>query len=291
MYKHTYEHVKSIIELEKGYHLLSKTYKICNEKLEIECDKGHVFHMSYDCFNRRHERCPVCYKEKRYLSYEYVKNKIESVEGYKLLSTEYKNAHGKLHIKCNKGHDYYVSYCGFYNGHRCSICSGKLKLEYEYVKKYIESFGYELLSTEYNGNKSKIELKCNKGHIIKMKFNNFQQGDRCMKCWQSQSYSKPEKEILDYVKSVYNGIIIANDKTQIMNPETGHHLELDIWLPDLNKAIEYNGEYWHKKPKKIILDNLKQNICIERGIKLLVIKESEWLKNKNYEVVNNFIFQ
>ena len=30
-----------------------------------------------------------------------------------------------------------------------------------------------------------------------------------------------------------------------MNPNTDKHLELDIWIPTLNKAIEFNGEYWH----------------------------------------------
>jgi len=26
-----------------------------------------------------------------------------------------------------------------------------------------------------------------------------------------------------------------------MNPKTGWNLELDLWMPSLNKAIEYNG--------------------------------------------------
>ena len=38
------------------------------------------------------------------LTYEYVKNYIESFEGYKLLSEEYKNAHIKLQLKCPEGH-------------------------------------------------------------------------------------------------------------------------------------------------------------------------------------------
>ena len=36
------------------------------------------------------------------LTYEYVKNYIESVDGYKLLSIEYENSHSYLQIKCKK---------------------------------------------------------------------------------------------------------------------------------------------------------------------------------------------
>jgi hypothetical protein len=42
------------------------------------------------------------------LTYEFVKEKIESVDGYKLLSKEYIDCMSKLSIQCNKGHQYYV---------------------------------------------------------------------------------------------------------------------------------------------------------------------------------------
>lgn len=37
------------------------------------------------------------------LTFEFVKEQFEK-EGYKLLSTEYENAHTKLKVRCNKGH-------------------------------------------------------------------------------------------------------------------------------------------------------------------------------------------
>jgi hypothetical protein len=43
---------------------------------------------------------------------------------------------------------------------------------------------------------------------------------------------------LEFIKSIYNGEIIENDKKTIINPITNHWLELDIYLPDINKAIE-----------------------------------------------------
>ena len=66
-------------------------------------------------------------------------------------------------------------------------------------------------------------------------------------CTNCNPINKPisiqEKELLDFVKSNYNGEIIHNDRSII------HPYELDIYLPDLRLAIEYNGDYWHANPE------------------------------------------
>ena len=76
-----------------------------------------------------------------------------------------------------------------------------------------------------------------------MSFNGFKYGYRCVKCAIEDGGSTPEKEILSYIKEHYNGVIIPNDRETIYNYWTKKWLELDIYLPELKKAIEYNGEY------------------------------------------------
>lgn len=51
--------------------------------------------------------------------------------------------------------------------------------------------------------------------------------------------SVKEREILSFIKDNYSGKIITNDRN-ILNG-----LELDIYLPELKLAFEYNGLYWH----------------------------------------------
>ncbi|GAG41201.1 unnamed protein product, partial [marine sediment metagenome] len=76
---------------------------------------------------------------------------------------------------------------------------------------------------------------------------------------------------------------------QIFNPKTGYGLELDIFIPTLDKAIEYNGEYWHQDKSR---DLLKQELCKLKNISLLIIWNKEWkisgekCKNK----IKKFIF-
>ena len=94
-----------------------------------------------------------------------------------------------------------------------------------------------------------------------------------------QTFSKGEKEVLEYVKSIYNGTIIENDRTQMEpNSENGwkSNHELDIWLPDIKVAIEYNGTYWHSLEDRKISDHFKKLQCESKGIRLISISEKDW---------------
>lgn len=218
-------------------------------------------------------------------TYKYVKNEIEK-EGYKLLSKKYINNRSPIIIQCLEGHFYKSRFYSFLRGDRCSICAGNKKLTYKYIKEQIESVkGYKLLSKSYKNSKTKIKVECSKGHVYQVKYNNFQQGQRCLKCFMLIKYSEPEKEILNIVKKFTNKLIIENDKNQIINVKTGFNLELDIWIPKLNKAIEFNGKYWHSLEKVKIRDVEKVKQCKEMGIKLLVINEQDWLDNKE-KIIN-----
>ncbi len=84
--------------------------------------------------------------------------------------------------------------------------------------------------------------------------------------------SGKERLLLDYIKSIYFSEIIENSK-KIINP-----LELDIFIPDRDLAIEFNGNYWHSeaggKNKNYHID--KTNLCREKGIQLIHIFEHQW---------------
>lgn len=96
------------------------------------------------------------------------------------------------------------------------------------------------------------------------------------------SFSKKEKEVLLYVKSIYKGKIIENDHSVLGNQE------LDIYLPELSIAIEFNGAYWHSeeiKGKNYHKDKTK--LCLDKGIRLIHIYEWEWDNQK--EMIKTFL--
>jgi hypothetical protein len=77
-------------------------------------------------------------------------------------------------------------------------------------------------------------------------------------------------------------IIIKNDRTII------YPLELDIVIPELKIAIEYNGVYWHSDKFKDKFYHInKTNAAKAKGYQLIQIFEDEWLYNQ--EVVKSML--
>ena len=95
------------------------------------------------------------------------------------------------------------------------------------------------------------------------------------------SKSKHELEIFNYVKSL--GVNVISGDRNIIKP-----LELDIYIPEYNLAIEFNGDYWHSS--KFIPSKYHQNktkLCNEKGITLIHIYE--YLYNKNPSIYYSII--
>jgi hypothetical protein len=87
--------------------------------------------------------------------------------------------------------------------------------------------------------------------------------------------SKRELEVLDLIKCNYDGEILTNIKNLISG-------ELDIYLPELNLAFEFNGLYWHSdlyKDRLFHLNKTKQ--CRDSNISLIHIWEDDWDYKKN----------
>ena len=161
----------------------------------------------------------------------------------------------------------------------------------DYVRGYVESQGYELVSEEYINNRSALILKCPIGHIWTTCFHNFKDGGaRCLHCYVINNYtSKFELEVRDHVSSIYNGEVVYNDRTHVLNKHTNRPLELDLYFPEYNKAIECNGEYWHSTDEAVERDRIKNDFCIANGIDLLTITDNEWLCDNGKDTVLNFI--
>lgn len=82
--------------------------------------------------------------------------------------------------------------------------------------------------------------------------------------------SKKEKLLYDFLLPYTD--IILHDRT-ILNGK-----ELDIYIPDYNMAIEFNGVYWHSEGiiKNKYIHYVKTNLSIINGIDLIHVFETEW---------------
>ena len=144
-----------------------------------------------------------------------------------------------------------------------------------YIRNKIESVkGYKLLSKNYKNIYGKLKIECPNGHKFKMRYNNFQSGQRCPMC--SNHHSKPELEIYKIVKSYFKDTISGDRK--ILSG-----LELDIYVPSKKVAFEYCGLYWHSeqqgKDRNYHVNKL--NECKEQGIDLITIFEDEYINRQD----------
>ena len=199
-----------------------------------------------------------------------------------IIPTEnYITAKIKINHECSScGNTWKVRPTQILAGSGCPICSEKSKTQNK--TKSPEQYKIDLINTgfivleEYKLNNKKILHKCIAcNHEWKVKPQGIiHQGNGCPECSKKQMQSKGEKEVAAFIKEIYNGLVIENDRT-ILKPK-----ELDVYLPEIGFAVEYNGNHWHRnKPKGYHSD--KTNRCAEQGIKLLHVWESDWKADVN----------
>lgn len=164
----------------------------------------------------------------------------------------------------------------------------------ERFKKKIEPYNVEYVRTESN---KQIVLKCKTCGFIMIHrretYNNIIRFNRnfCPICYNKFKDSTGEKELFNFIKENCELEIQRNDR-KLLNGK-----ELDIYIPNLKLAFEFNGTYWHmddrfykpddyNKPKNKTAkeiweyDQNKYTLTESKGIKIIVIKQYDWENNR-----------
>ncbi len=118
---------------------------------------------------------------KRY-TYDFIKQQFEK-EGCVLLSKEYINSRQKMYYVCSKGHEHSICWGDWQQGRRCAYCSGWFRKDIGFIKSEFEKEGYILLTKKYINCKQKINYICPNGHQHNIRWNDWQQGCRCLYCY------------------------------------------------------------------------------------------------------------
>ncbi len=95
---------------------------------------------------------------------------------------------------------------------------------------------------------------------------------RCLTCYPILSgTSKKEQELVEFCKQFYPNLIQHDRK--LITP-----YELDIVIPEIKLALEFNGAYWHSIEAGTPLGyhQMKSMMCETKGYRLIHIWEDEW---------------
>lgn len=124
-------------------------------------------------------------------------------------------------------------------------------------------------------------------------------GSNCPNC--GVKVSKPEIDILQYIKSIYNGEVVQSYRPDWLNGK-----EIDIYIPEFNFAIEYNGTSFHHSSKSSFVDKYylktyktnnyhfnKWKLCKDNNVTLLSIYDFYWImpskKSKYFSKINHYL--
>lgn len=183
------------------------------------------------------------------------------------------NSGKKVWWRCKQGHEWQATICSRNSRNTgCPYCSRILpivgvtdlqtcnpRLADEW---YYEKNGQITPKKILPGSEKKVWWKCKKGHEWQATINSRMSGRGCPICSSGLRTSFPEYALFYYLTKC--GLDVVQSYTEL-----GY--ELDIYIPSLKIAIEYDGYFWHKN--KIEQDLGKNQKCNRDGVKLYRIRE------------------
>lgn len=189
-------------------------------------------------------------------------------------------SHKKVWWKCSLGHSWDMTIAHRTSmGCGCPICANlRIEIGFNDLESWCHTNHREELLEEWdyvaNGfapnqvvpqSHKKVYWKCKLGHTWKAVVKDrVIREDGCPECSKRRRTSFPEQAIYFYVKQFFPDAI-NGDRCLLGG------LELDIFIPSINTAIEYDGQAYHKD---IARDNRKNALCLEKGINICRVREN-----------------
>lgn len=290
--KKTYSYALELFS-NAGYSLVSKEYMGSRIPLHSICPKGHDYFVPLTLFENRKFRCPECSGNKPY-TLEKARAEFLS-RGCNPIFTEYRKNTIPLKTECPNGHSWLVTLNNLQKkGVHCPKCSNfVVKHNIEYVRNFFNSEGYELISDIYIDSGILLNVKCPKRHDWQIRFGDFyNSGYRCPGC-SEKGASKAENELMGIIKNIYPKTQKFRDrKVKIEGKPYIKGFDIDIFVPEINMGIEFDGIYHHSIgglkrgrpnwPDQDLLNYhaIKDSWFLQKNIQILHIYEKNWLDNK-----------
>lgn len=285
---------KYLVDLKKiaesrGGQLISTEYTNCHAEYEFIDELGNRFKArGYSIKNGRWSPQTAQARKAKSLTKYKISDlqKFAETKGGSCLSTEYINDKSPYLWEDSQKRqftmEWYRVIAGQWSPYEKSETLSKLRTKYtiEDLKNFAISKGGECLSTVYTRLDDEYEWKDRNGNVFCRTWSQIKVvGDVLY----GQGASKQETEVADFISNL--GINVVRNSRKILDG-----LELDVFLPELNIAIEYNGCKWHTeieggKDKNYHLSKLLD--CQKRGIDLIHIFDYEWVERK--EQVMSFL--
>lgn len=275
------------------------------------CKLHHSYHKStIGELLRAKTPCPICSRNKSSSkSKDSINQFIEKANQvhkgfYDYSKVEYKASRSKVTIVCPIHGDFDQTPNSHIMGCGCPLCAveanatSKRKTQESFIEESnkIHNNKYNYSLVEYKNNNTKVKIICNEHGVFEQAPKDHIRGVGCPIC--SHISSKPEQDIVSYIKELCPSIELI----QRYRPTWMNGKELDIYLPEYNLAIEYNGTSYHHSSRSDYVDKYYQRtykpknyhydkwlLCKENNITLLSIYDFYWLLEDKREIYKSKI--
>jgi len=239
MKKDYIEEAKEIAKSHGGT-CLSDCCNGINAKILLRCKDGHEWGAIFANI-KRNQWCKKCVSIKQRHTIEDC-HILATKNGGICLSMAYNNNHAKLDWMCKEKHIWQASFNKISIGRWCPYCAGKAKLTIEIARQIAIERNGICLSEMYINLRNNLVWKCNVcEYIWEATLNNIKNHNRwCPKC----ASGKNQRLLFNIIQKIYSNNRIYNNYRGFdwLKTNKWQRQEIDIWVPDLKLAIEYDGE-------------------------------------------------
>lgn len=277
-------------------------YKNITGVVNIICPKHGMFTTT----GRIHLRSdyPKCSKDREKVSIEEFKQRLFNRHGdkYSIIEDSYDGLKSPARFIYSKHGEYeYLPFnCLNVESAGCKECKRENSMNdggqvLELIKmKHGDKFDYSKF--KYSGMNYPCVVTCSKhGDIETTPYKLLIQEYGCQLCSKETGMNRYETEIYIFLKSIYDGEIIIQDRSVLDGRE------LDFYIPEYNLAIEFNGIAFHHSSKDLDDKFLSQAYkdknyhhkifmdCKSKGVKLISIPDFYWVIPEKKEIIKNKI--
>lgn len=174
--------------------------------------------------------------------------------------------------KCKNGHEWNAQIstrqrngCPYCSGQRLIVGENDLESQRpDTAKEWNYEKNFPLLPSQISvHNAKKVWWKGSCGHewqsVISSRTGRPNAG--CPICFSQYQTSFAEQSLYFYLKKVFPDTV---------NSDKSFGKELDVYIPSIRTAFEYDGSFWHENSR---IDSKKNTICKNNGLKLIRIRE------------------
>ena len=246
------------------------------------CPKGHI-HKASPWTRTQGHKCPYCTGRKVLVGFNDLQSTHSEIahEFHPTLNGDITaemitaGMNRKFWWLCPKGHSYQATPCQRTHNMGCPICASKKFLKgFNDLETHNPKVAKEWHPTKngdlkpdqvYPFSNRKVLWKCDHGHEWEATINSRQQNG-CPECYKAQRISLREKTVFFYIHKYFPSSICNYRFVK------DSRYEIDIYIPEVQLGIEYDGVFYHEDAERDLRKNDKANY---QGISLIRIREPE----------------